>query len=94
MMAEATPAVEARSMVTEVLPAQGQGVPDAAAASAAESAPSAKQMPAPAPEAQAQAMEAPAPPPQPEPLLSPIRVIAGIALLTALAFGIAGWLRK
>jgi hypothetical protein len=96
MMAEATPMVEARSMVTEVLPAQGQGVPDAAAASAAESAPSASEMPAPAPEAQtpAQAMEAPAPQSQPEPLLSPIRVIAGVALLLALAFGIAGWLRR
>jgi hypothetical protein len=56
--------------------------------------PSTKEMPAPAPAAQPQVMEAPMAAPQRESLLSPLRIIAGVALLVALVFGVIGWLRR
>ncbi len=88
-MPEATPMIQSRAMQTDSQPAV-ESAPESM-----ESAPSTKAMPAPAP--MPQAMEAPAyeaPAPQSASLLSPLRIIAGLALFMALAFGVVGWLRK
>jgi hypothetical protein len=93
MMAEATPMAEARSMMTNTITdTMTETQPSAMQAAEAPAEPSTKQMPA--PEAQMPAMETPAPQPQPESLFSPLRIIAGVALLIAIASGIIGWLRK
>lgn len=94
MMVEGTPMNQSRAAQSDVRPegdftaTESMSVPD-------ESATSAKEAPAALPQAmEVQAMEAPAAAPQNDSLLTPLRIIAGVALLIALVFGIVGWLRR
>lgn len=94
-MADATPMIEARSVMTDTTTeAVTETQPSAMQAAEVTDEPSTKEMPAPAPAAQPQVMEAPMAAPQRESLLSPLRIIAGVALLVALVFGVIGWLRR
>jgi hypothetical protein len=94
-MADTTPMIEARSVMTDTTTeAVTETQPSAMQAAEVTDEPSTKEMPAPAPAAQPQVMEAPMAAPQRESLLSPLRIIAGVALLVALVFGVIGWLRR
>jgi hypothetical protein len=96
-MPEATPMLSSRALPAGEVNPSTELTASTMMTAAMESVPSAKSVPAPeaAPQAmEAQAMEAPAAAPQPESVLTPLRLIAGIALVLAVVLGFVGWIRR